>query len=380
MGLGYGDEGKGSVVDFLARCYKINKVIRFSGGSQCYHNVIDPITKKHHGFSQFSSGSFYGAETYLSRYVLVDPIALLNELDILGKDYTNLIHVDPDASVITPFHTLLNQVKAITSNSHNTCGVGIGETRKDELCGRGLKIRDLKSSDIVSKLIEIKNYKQKEIKNISNIEFHYDYILRTALEKYQEFISKIDISNSNLDGDLIFEGAQGVLLDEKYGAEGFNTWTDVTFNNALKLLKENNYQEKIIKLGTIRFYMTRHGNGPFVTEDKRVRFSESHNSYNGWQGNFRQGYLDLSAMEYSIKCSGGIDGLVINHLDYLPNKFEVCVRRMDTSDRTPFYGYPIYKTIKKEDFITFVEDFLQVKVVLKSFGPTWKDKEEVISF
>lgn len=379
VGLGYGDEGKGSIVDFLSRRYEINKVVRFSGGSQCCHNVVDS-SGKHHGFSQFGSGSFVGAHTYLSKFTLVDPILLLDELDRLGAGHDKLIHVDPDSTVITPIHVIFNKIKSLNSKQRNTCGLGIGEARRDELNGLGIQIKDLKDNNLFSSLVSRAEIKLKEIKKtylkyISHFNFTYTKISK-IVDIYNEFVSKIDISSPPITGNLIFEGSQGVLIDETYGTEGYNTWTDTTFNNALKLLKENNYQGKIIKLGVMRSYMTRHGSGPFPTESSNVKFEEKHNYYNEWQGGFRQGYLDLPLIKYSIECCGGIDGLVVNHLDRLSEEFLVCVDR----EGDKFKGGSILKRIKRGDFLSLLEDCLEVRVVLTSAGPTWKDKTELVAF
>ena len=108
VGLGFGDEGKGSVVDSLVRKYNARLVVRFNGGSQCAHNVVTP-DGRHHAFRQFGSGTFVpGVATLLSKYMLVDPMAAVVEASLLADigvpDAFNRLYVDERAFVVTPYH------------------------------------------------------------------------------------------------------------------------------------------------------------------------------------------------------------------------------------------------------------------------------------
>ena len=123
----------------------------------------------------------------------------------------------------------------------------------------------------------------------------------------------------NQPGATIFEGAQGVLLDEQWGFYPYNSWSTLTFQNADTLLHENNFVGETFKLGLTRAYATRHGAGPFVTEDEQLtaRVQDPHNENNPWQRQFRVGYLDFVALRYALKVTGRVDGLVITNLDRL---------------------------------------------------------------
>src|SRR5687768_12378377 len=111
IGLGFGDEGKGAVVDALCGDGSVSTVVRFNGGAQAAHNVI--AGGRHHTFSQFGSGTLAGVPTWLSRHVLVEPIALATEsreLEAIGvPDPLSLMSIDAQALLTTPFHVAANR-------------------------------------------------------------------------------------------------------------------------------------------------------------------------------------------------------------------------------------------------------------------------------
>ncbi len=123
----------------------------------------------------------------------------------------------------------------------------------------------------------------------------------------------------------VFEGAQGVLLDENFGFHPHTTWSNTTPANALQLIKEAQSSAQTTVLGLTRAYQTRHGTDPFPTEAKSVTLAlpEPHNPTNEWQGPFRAGWLDLSLLRYAIQVSGRIDGLIVTCLDRLQELPEV---------------------------------------------------------
>jgi adenylosuccinate synthase len=118
-------------------------------------------------------------------------------------------------------------------------------------------------------------------------------------------------------GTTIFEGAQGVLLDEWFGFYPYNSWSTLTFKNAALLLDENDFSGETFRLGLLRGYATRHGAGPFVTEDAHLTrlLPDQHNVNNAWQHGFRVGYLDFVTLRYALNVCGQVDGLVITNLD-----------------------------------------------------------------
>ena len=149
--LGFGDAGKGSLVDYYVRHYRAHTVVRFNGGAQAAHNVVTP-DGRHHKFSQFGSGTFVpGVRTHLSRYMLVDPVALLAEERHLRQvgvpDAFARLTIDPNAPVVTPFQRAANRLRELqrAAGRHGSCGMGIGETMADLIAdpAQVLHARDL---------------------------------------------------------------------------------------------------------------------------------------------------------------------------------------------------------------------------------------------
>jgi adenylosuccinate synthase len=120
-------------------------------------------------------------------------------------------------------------------------------------------------------------------------------------------------------GAVVLEGAQGVLLDEWAGFHPHTTWSTCTFQRALELLRDGAYGGATTRIGVLRAYAVRHGDGPFPTEDRRIdpMLPERHNENGRWQGPVRRGWPDLLLARYALEVCGGADGLAITHLDAL---------------------------------------------------------------
>ena len=322
--LGFGDAGKGSTVDALARRYQAHTVVRFCGGCQAAHNVVLP-DGTHHTFAQFSSGFFAGARTYLSEFMLVEPLAFLNEAAHLKKlGYTKpgkAVFVNRNAPITTPFHIVANRLRETErgKDRNGSCGMGIGETVQDQLDGLSLTAGDLLAPRLsVEKLQAIKARKLEQF----GVDFGIN--LNEFLPRYAEFAQSVNIVSSDFfqsvsqTGVVIFEGAQGVLLDEWHGFHPYTTWSTTTFENAQAVLKD--YNGEIVRLGLLRSHMIRHGPGPLPTEDTEVRkqIVEQHNKFGEWQREVRFGWIDLQLIDYALQAVGGVDFLGLTHLDQVP--------------------------------------------------------------
>jgi adenylosuccinate synthase len=360
--LGYGDAGKGSLVDYLTRTTGAHTVVRYNGGSQAAHNVITP-DGRHHTFAQFGSGTFIpGTQTYLSRFMILHPLAMLSEerhLRSLGvTDAFPRMGIDREALVTTPFQQAANRIKEIARGDtrHGSCGMGVGETMSDWLAydRKVLFAGDLSCrKTVVEKLKFMRDAKIAQLENClrdlpetdpleDELKTLYDpAIIEFTADVYQHFTSLVSIVEPDAfhkqlhqSGVTIFEGAQGVLLDEWWGFYPYNSWSTLTFKNADTLLSENSFDGEIIKLGLIRGYATRHGAGPFVTEDESLtaHLQDHHNGNNPWQRNFRVGFLDIVALRYAIQVTGQVDGLVVTNMDRMGSipEWKSCAR----------YGYP----------------------------------------
>lgn len=327
--LGYGDAGKGSVVDWLCSragagsgAEPVRAVVRFNGGAQAAHNVVTP-DGRHHTFAQFGSGSFTpGVATHLSRFMLVDPLALAAEAAHLAAvgvpDALDRLTVDRDALLTTPYHRAANQARerARGAGRHGSCGVGIGETVHYALSepARAPRVGDCQSPRALArKLAVLRDRLTDELGQLGGPP------VLDVCDAYLAFAGRVRLTGPDyLDrllhaGPVVFEGAQGVLLDEWHGFHPYTTWSTTTFANAQALLAQAGMTG--IRLGVIRCYMTRHGQGPLVTEDPTLELPERHNGHNEWQGPFRVGHFDAVALRYAIEVAGGVDALALTHLD-----------------------------------------------------------------
>lgn len=352
-GLGFGDEGKGTTTHHLVYRHRAHTVIR-TGGPQAFHRVVTSRGLEHI-FSQFGSGTLTGAATHLSEHMVIDPDAILNEGAVLR--YARGIHnpfdlmtVHQDALVITPFHGIANRLHELArgDHRHGTVGIGVGETVLDAETNpdEAIRARDLHRTDLVDLLERVRRRKIQELTaSIATIrtllseevqeraendiaELNSFETTQWALERFLLMAKTVKIVDTQyaaekifgVDGVVVFEGSQGVLLDRFIGFHPYTTKVDATPAPALSLLKKYAYAGGRTVYGVIRGYHTRHGTGPFVTEspDLTQHLPDSYNGDHGWQGRFRSGSLDLIALRYALESCGGtntFDGIVLTCID-----------------------------------------------------------------
>mgnify|MGYP003391913723 CR=1 FL=1 len=447
VGLGFGDEGKGSITDFLCRKHNAHLVCRFNGGAQAGHNVVTS-DGKHHTFSQFSSGTLAGAETYLSRYMIVNPLLLQYEeehLVTLGvTDAYQRLTIDEGALVTTPFHMAMNRLremhreafltcKKIGKGRHGSCGMGIGETVSDSIQDPdgSIRMRDFRKQSVVKDKLEAIRHKKMveaihllddlpvELSGEMTKKIMSEYglledktLIDYCMDQYYNLIDNVGVRVVDQDyllgalesGTTIFEGAQGVLLDEEYGFHPHSTWSNCTFHNALELLK--GFSGKVTRMGVTRTYLTRHGAGPFPSEDPDARLVE-HNTKGEWQGAFRVGFYDFVLARYAREILGGMDEVALNHLDHICGPQKVCLRydcstkpfykllldantweayqhlkKYFDKDGIPYshfldiYAEPVFTTLNDPDrLISGISKTMRAPITILSHGSTSDDKE-----
>lgn len=379
--LGFGDAGKGSIVDFFVEQYKSDLVIRFNGGTQAAHNVV--TENQHHTFRQFGSGSFRGARTLYSKYALFDPLMLLEEgRGLAGKGVVNPFdnfYVEEDCVITTIFQQAMNRIRETlrSDGRHGSCGMGIGETASDieEIPHLVLRVKDLKDRTLTYlKLKKLREFKLKEFLklsedlNVSHLKEHLDvlqdeaYDVATA-DAYCNIVKSIHVITNlqaieMLDNshNPIFEGAQGVLLDQDYGFYPYITRSQVAPCNAVSMCKEASIDYEVT--GLVRAYTVRHGPGPMPTFDDTLtrNVKDLHNKFGEWQRDFRVGYFDAVMTRLAIDiCSEsyggtGVDNLFITCTDRLYEFEQVRVCNGYTSPEKSFFLSPYsLKSIGKEE-------------------------------
>jgi adenylosuccinate synthase len=348
-GLGWGDEGKGTITHWLSHLNAAHTVVR-TGGPQAFHTVVDSKGRSIQ-HSQFGSGTFVGARTHLSSNMIVHPYAVLNEGRGLMKlgvaNAFDLMTIDEDCLVITPFQELANRLLEISrgKNRLGTVGRGVGETVIDsETRGEDftVRVKDIGKPCLREKLENIRELKLKQVKLAiggmkkmskkahRNFELLCDSnLIKEVLSEFEYMVEMVKVVDGSYLGEIlkksgtvIFEPSQGVLLDRWHGFHPYVTKARPEPEAALELLKLHNYQGEIIRYGILRSYHTRHGAGPFVTEDAELSkiLADPHNTYNNMQGNFRVGHFDTVAARYAVNVCGGaenLDGIIITCLDQI---------------------------------------------------------------
>ena len=332
IGLGFGDEGKGMFTDYLCSLNKHAMVVRFNGGHQASHTV--EFEGVRHSFANFGSGTFQGADTYWAKDCTVEPVGILNEMLILNeKGQYPTLYIDADCPVTTPYDIRRNRTLIRTGFHHgSSCGVGFGTTIERESKHFHLQFADLFNTKVLcSKLLEIKNF-------YGDADHELEWI-DTCLKLIEK--DEIDMAYGVWGGQLIYEGSQGLLLDQHYGF-----FPNVTRSNCgTTNLPQKNYEFFLIT----RCYQTRHGKGFMSNEDSKYILNDplETNVTNEYQGAFRRGLLDIDLLTYAInkdpilRREATHKNLVITCLDHM-NEYR-CV-----------YGGATHDFPTRQEFVNFV--------------------------
>lgn len=426
VGMGYGDEGKGTIVDYLAQQRDADTVVRFNGGAQAGHNVVSP-DGIHHEFRQFGAGTFAGAATHLSRFCVVDPSALFLEAEQLQSKVPHNIWdnftIDGNAAVVTPWHIAANKVRELARgvNRHGSCGFGIWETERDRRDGRGLVMWDLfhaTEKEQRDMLRDIQRMKHDDVRDLlphipggaGNIHARpftdtHDILYLPDIYNILFGVAKVWDGLPITAQNIIFEGAQGILLDENVGFHPYTTGSTTTAANAIAYCAGDVEIEKIV--GVTRAYSTRHGAGPFLAESPEINFPEPHNTIGDWQQGFRQGWLDTVMLTYAVDAEPDINEIAVTHMDTVADVSEelrVVSCYFDSEDEyyphdpTPIESLHVPNNRTEQENMTkalmsgdltachrfepageipfVIEEATNKPVTLTSWGPTYEDKCE----
>ncbi len=354
LGLGFGDCGKGHCVDALPRRWQAHTGVRFTGGAQAGHNVNEPAQNgrpaRHHTFSQFGAGTLVsGVRTLLVDPMIVHPTALLMEAEALARigvqDALARLTIDGQCRVTTPFHQAAGRLREVLHGSaaHGTCGVGVGETVRHGLehPGQALRYADLSpatSSAARQQLDRLQDIREtllseflpqcpngsgsaasEELQTLQDETLAARWLACARLLARHCPAGSSEVIGRQLrqDGCVLFEGAQGVLLDEWRGFHPHTTWSSIGTAAVNGVAARFGISAPIEHYGVLRTYLTRHGAGPLPTHDESLDelLPEPHNRDEGWQGQFRRGHPDGVLLRYAIEAVGDLSGLLVSHLD-----------------------------------------------------------------
>ena len=414
LGLQWGDEGKGKIVDFLAPKYKV--VARFQGGPNAGHTLeFDGIK---HVLHQIPSGIFRSdIKNVIGNGVVLDPVILKKEIEALEKYKVNTranLYISKKAQVILPTHRLLDAAyeKSKGDSKIGSTLKGIGPTYSDKIARQGIRVGDMLAPNFRKK------YEELAEKHRTVLAFYnYPLGLAEAEEEFfaaVEFLKQFNIVDSEYlindairaEESILAEGAQGSLLDIDFGSYPFVTSSNTMAAGACTGLgiSPGNVGEVF---GIFKAYCTRVGGGPFPTElfdQTGELMRQEGNEYGSTTGRSRRcGWLDLPALKYAIMLNG-VTQLFMMKVDVL-NIFEeikVCTQyRLPDGTVTEAIPFdidgidiePVYKTFKGwskslkninefdqlpaevKDYVKFLEKELNVPVNIISTGP---DRVETI--
>lgn len=348
IGANFGDEGKGMTTDYLCRKLSQCIVIRFNGGAQAGHTVVTPSGERK-VFSHLGSGTFTGTPTYLSQFFIANPVAYLKELnDFIDQLDTrplveSIVHIHPDAPVTTPFDIMFNWAlensRKVNHEHHGSCGLGINETvTRHNYPGFSLSVNDLRDKSrtyLFNILKSIRDdYYFRKINSSSNIrdfldpDWNNDNVIENFLNQCHDFIGFVRVSDYHMltqYNHLIFEGAQGLLLDEDHYWFPHVTRSKTGLPNVEFICKRIGVSELDVYYIT-RSYLTRHGNGPLPFEVSGKIYDcieDPTNITNHFQGSLRFAPLNIDLLKESIQDDMHLATLSIN-----PKLVVTCVNQL----------------------------------------------------
>jgi len=391
IGANYGDEGKGLMTDFLCKKYDADLVVRFNGGAQAGHTVVTPEGQRHI-FGHIGSGYFLGVPTYLSDYFILNPILYRKEVKQLSAFKRRFdLYVSPKSEITTYWDMLANRAmeEMREGNLHGSCGAGINATlERAKICPFNFsEIREVRDERSIAQYHEwmhklglesIQFFWKRELEKFS--EEIKKPIPAWAIERFyhgeeinEQFIDDIEFMYKTVIfvGDpsiiflnrhhVIFEGAQGLALDQFFGNFPYVTHSNTGMRNIIEMqrLCQGNFSiDEIVYVS--RTYETRHGNDPnFVGGLTLEGASDKTNVKNEWQGELRYKELSYSRLWDRIK----LDLQANNLLDFR-TEHGVCLAFTHT-DQIPI------NDLEHNEFIRQTNQSVPLKYVSK--GETRND-------
>ena len=392
LGLQWGDEGKGKIVDALAET--AGAVCRFQGGHNAGHTLkVDGVQKVLHlvpsGILHPNVHCVLGNGIVLSLSALAKEIKELQESNINFKDR---FYVSEDCSLILPTHIAIDKVRD-QSEGIGTTGRGIGPAYEDKIARRALRFGDLKNlEELKVKLTKLVNYHNQILEHLYNAEpVEFENVLEELtgnIDLYNQYhcktqdLLKVWVKEGK---NILFEGAQGSMLDIDHGTYPYVTSSSTTAGGLSSGLGVGpRYLDTI--LGITKAYTTRVGEGPFATElfdSNAEQLAKVGHEFGATTGRPRRcGWLDLKALE-TVVFINSVTNLCLTKLDVLDgfDEIKVCVD-YDENEQ------PIYKTFSgwkqdtskaksfedlpeaAQDYILFIEQALDCPIDIVSVGPS----------
>lgn len=360
-GMQFGDEGKGTFVDYLAHEKNIDCIIRYNGGSQASHTVITPSGKLHK-FSQLGSGMFLQkCQTYITENMVInlenlfrEVMTFSNESEIPIPNIMDRIHIHENCFVVTPYHKLMNRLREFSKGKERRGTVGTGVSEVKYLLSLpkmlpyelplGLRFKDIfdvyPMRWILERLQEhVTQFYQENQEAIwrnvpddmkKDLESEVAFLLKrqsflTIASNFRDMsrnrllekcrYGTYELSFRKSCKSAIFEGSQGLLIDGTYGIKPNTTFLDTTNHFALDI---SYYRDTITKIGIAKAFTSRHGLGVFPTETIEVsnRICDENQEATFWNGKIRFGWFDTVLFRYAQRINQ-VDEVYLSSLDKL---------------------------------------------------------------
>jgi adenylosuccinate synthase len=414
VGAQWGDEGKGKIVDLLTQ--HADTVVRFQGGNNAGHTIV--LKGDKFVFHLIPSGILYeNKKCIIGNGVVLDPAVLMEEMTALKKKgylkEDSQLMISEETHLILPYHRKIDVAREQIFKI-GTTGRGIGPAYEDKVTRCGIRMIDLLDEKIFREKLEAnlfqKNIYLTQILKEKSFEFseifnEYTYF-KNQLERYVKNTSLFLFEEIHKGKNILFEGAQGALLDLDHGTYPYVTASNTVAGNACA---GSGIGPTMIDsvIGVAKAYTTRVGEGPFPTELKDEigeKIREKGGEYGATTGRPRRcGWFDAVVVNHSIRING-IQGMVMTKLDVLNDfdKIKVCVgyrlggeiiRNVPSNLNLFKIGQPIYEELEgwKEDikeakkfsdlptnarqYIRRIEDLIHTKIVMVSVG---SERNEII--
>jgi len=339
VGTQWGDEGKGKIVDFLTE--KADLIARYQGGNNAGHTVV--INNEKYILHLIPSGILHkGKKCIIGNGVVIDPAALIKEIDGLKSrevEIDNNLYISKNAHLIMPYHIAIEKENEIEKGSKKigtTCR-GIGPAYTDKIARHGIRVIDLLTPNI---------FKEKLFENLHGINFLLENFYKAKplngediFEVYMRHAERLNryvtdtsfLINEGIDSgkNVLFEGAQGTLLDIDHGTYPFVTSSNTIAGGACTGLGVSPTKINRI-IGVVKAYTTRVGSGPFPTEVKDElgeRLRQKGGEFGATTGRPRRcGWLDVVGLNYAVRING-LTGIALTKLDILDelDHIKICV-------------------------------------------------------
>ena len=391
LGLQWGDEGKGKIVDNLSQ--SVDVVCRFQGGHNAGHTikVNDEQTVLHlipSGILHDNAKCLIGNGVVLALDALDEEITKLKDKGINFQDRS---YISSACSLILPSHISIDKVRD-KKESIGTTGRGIGPAYEDKIGRRAVRFGDIGNKSLLKEKIELLvGYHNRLLKELHNHEPHDVNEIFESVMKYKDLYDQFCVDSQDLMHEwvknkksILFEGAQGTLLDIDHGTYPYVTSSSTTAGGVSTGLGIGpKFIDKII--GISKAYATRVGEGPFLTElfdENGEMIAKKGNEFGATTGRPRRcGWLDLVALKKAI-FTNSVTDLCITKLDVLDEMKEILVCT-DYEKNQPIYkkfkgwlssteGITEYSDLPKEakEYIEFIEDYIECNASIISTGPS----------